>query len=172
MKAAELNGSVGSNPTLAAGHVGREDEVAASMHQVRQRPHVRALGLSAVIMLVGVVVVLMAQLLEANLPLLVVGLVVIGLGFALLGAAVWVARAARVHVVLDEEGYVLQGRDLTETGKWSDVGRVTRGNDRITLHHKDGTRVQLLVARSASADLDALGADIAQRLDANRGYGS
>mgnify|MGYP000966872978 FL=1 len=50
------------------------------------------------------------------------------------------------------------------------MGRVTRGSDRMTLHRKDGTRVQLVVARGAHADLDALGADIARRLDANRGY--
>ena len=77
----------------------------------------------------------------------------------------------RVHVVLDDDGYVIQCRDATEAGKWADVGRVTRNNDRITLYHKDGTRVQLRVTRGGSADLDALGEDIARRLDANRGYG-
>lgn len=143
----------------------------ASTHQIRQGPQVRALALAAVLMLLGVVVVLMAQLIDANPLLLVIGLVVIGFGFALLGGVAWVTRAARVRVVLDEDGYAIEGRGTTETGKWSDVGRVTRGNDRITLHHKDGTRVQLVVARSASADLDALGADIAQHLDADRGYG-
>ena len=142
----------------------------ATTHRVRQRPPLRALGLSAILMLVGVVVVLMAQLLEENLPLLVIGLVVIALGFALFGVSTWVARAMRVHVILDEDGYVLQGRDTTESGRWSDVGRVTRGSNRMTRHRKDGTRVQLVVARGAHADLDALGADIARRLDANRGY--
>lgn len=144
----------------------------ASTHQVRRRPPLRPLALSALLMLVGIVLVLMAGLLDANVPLLVLGLVVIGLGFALLAAAAWVAWVTRVYVVLDDDGYLLQGRDSTESGKWSDVGRVTRGSDRITLHHKDGTRVQLVVSRSASADLDALGTDIARHLDANRGYGA
>ncbi|MCB0910443.1 MAG: hypothetical protein KDB60_02370 [Propionibacteriaceae bacterium] len=146
--------------------------MAASTHQVRQRPPLRALALSAILMFVGIMLVLMAQLLDSNVALLAVGLVVVALGFALFAASAWVARAMRVHVVLDEDGYVLQGRDATEAGKWSDVGRVTRGRDRITLHHRDGTRVQLVVARSAGADLDALGADIAEHLDANRGYGA
>jgi hypothetical protein len=47
---------------------------------------------------------------------------------------------------------------------------VTRGRGRITMHRKDGTRVRLVVARGGQADLDALGADIAARLDVNRGY--
>lgn len=145
--------------------------MAASTHQVRQRPPLRALGLAAVLMLVGLVLVLMAELLDSNVPLLVLGFVVIGLGLVLFGTSVWLARSMRVHVVLDDDGYVIQGRDASEAGKWADVGRVTRGNDRITLYHKDGTRVQLLVTRGGSADLDLLGADIARRLDASRGYG-
>lgn len=171
MKAAELNGSVGSNPTLAAEHADGGGVVAASTHQVRQRPPLRALALSALLMLCGIVLVSMAELLDSNVPLLVVGLVVIALGLVLLGISLWIARVARVRVVLDEDGYLLQGRDVAETGKWADVGRVTRTHDRITLHHKDGTRVQLIGTRGVGSDLDALGADIAQRLDAHRGYG-
>lgn len=145
--------------------------MAASTHQVRQRPPLRALGLSAVLMLVGLVLVLMAELLDSNAPLLVLGFVVIALGLVLFGISVWVVRTMRIHVVLDEDGYVIQGRDATEAGKWADVGRVTRGNDRITLYHKDGTRVQLRVSHGDGSDLDALGDDISRRLDANRGYG-
>ncbi|MGC3994858.1 MAG: hypothetical protein QM779_12215 [Propionicimonas sp.] len=142
------------------------------MHQVRQRPPLRALALAAVMMLVGVLVILMAELLESNVWLLAAGLIVVGAGLGLFGASVWVARATRVHAVLDEDGYVLQGREATESGLWADVVRVTRGVDRISIHHKDGTRVQLVVARGAMADLDALGEDISRRLDANRGYGA
>jgi hypothetical protein len=146
--------------------------MAATTHQVRQRPPLRALGLAAVLMLVGVVLVLMAEVIDSALALVVIGLIVIGLGLALFGASVWVARTSRVHVVLDEDGYVIKGRDRTEAGAWKDVTRVTRGADRATLHHVDGTRVQLVVARGGEADLDALGEDIARRLDANRGYGA
>ncbi|MFT4110707.1 hypothetical protein [Propionicimonas sp.] len=144
----------------------------ASMHQVRQRPPLRALALSAVMMFVGILVILMAGLLDSNAWLLGAGLVIVGAGLGLFGASIWVARATRVHVVLDEDGYVLQGREASESGRWADVARVTRGPDRISIHHKDGTRVQLVVARGAVADLDALGDDISRRLDANRGYGS
>jgi hypothetical protein len=141
------------------------------MHEVRQRPPVRALALAGVLMLVGLVLMLMATVLEANLPLTVLGLVVIGLGLALFGAAEWTARTMRVQVNLDEDGYLIQARTASQAGTWADVVRVTRGQDRITLHHKDGSGVQLVVARGRVEDLDALSSDIATRLDANRGYG-
>lgn len=142
------------------------------MHLVRQRPTLRALGLAAVGMLVGVVVLLMAELLDSNGWLPAAGLLIIGASLGLFGASLWLARTTRVHVVLDEDGYVLQGRDGSESGQWGDVVRVTRGPDRISIHHKDGTCARLLVARGAVADLDALGEDISRRLDANRGYRS
>lgn len=142
------------------------------MHRVRQRPPLRALVLSAGLMLVGLVLVLMADLLDRNLPLTVAGLVVLGLGVVLFGVSFWVARAMRVEVVLDEAGYAFQGRDSAQSGRWADVRRVTRGADRISLFRADGTRVQLVVPRGRPADLDALGADIARRLDADRGYGA
>lgn len=142
------------------------------MHRVRQRPPLRALVLSAGLMLVGLVLVLMAELLDRNLPLAVAGLVVLGLGVVLFGVSFWVARATRVEVVLDEQGYAIQGRDTAQSGRWADVRRVTRAADRISLFRADGTRVQLVVPRGRPADLDALGADIARRLDADRGYGA
>jgi len=144
--------------------------VAATTHQVRQRPALRALALAALLMLVGLVLVLMADLLDRNLALTVIGLLALVLGAALFGASWWVARAARMQVVLDEDGYAIQGRDSAQEGRWADVRRVTSAAGRITLFLADGTRVLLAVPRGRRDDLDALGADIARRLDQNRGY--
>jgi hypothetical protein len=146
--------------------------VASTTHEVRQRPPVRALALAGLLMLVGLVLMLMATLLEAGLPLTVIGLVVIGLGLGLFLASVWISGTMRVEVRLDEDGYAITARTTSQAGKWADVVRVTRGSDRITLHHKDGAGVQLVVARGRTDDLDALSSDIAARLDASRGYGA
>lgn len=146
--------------------------MAATTHQVRQRPALRALALAALLMLVGLVLVLMADLLDRNLALTVTGALALVLGAGLFGASWWVARAARMQVVLDEDGYAIQGRDSAQAGRWADVRRVTSASGRITLFLADGNRVLLAVPRGRHDDLDALGADIARRLDQNRGYRS
>ncbi len=144
--------------------------MAASTHEIRQRPPLRALGLSALLSLVGLVLLLMATLVGANLLLTVAGLVVVVLGLALFVVAVWTAATQRARVELDDAGYAIRDEQMVHVGTWSEVARVTRGRDRITLHRRDGSRMRLLIPRGARADLDALGADIARRLDADRGY--
>jgi len=139
-------------------------------HQVRKRPSLRALGLAALLVLVGVVLLMMADLLDRQLALTAIGVVGVALGLALFVAAWLLARSMRVEMVLDEDGYRLAGPGRPEQGTWAGVGRVTRGERGITLHRKDGTRLQLVVARGGVADMDALGKDIAARLDTNRGY--
>lgn len=140
-------------------------------HQVRQRPPLRALVLAASLMVVGSVLMLMADLLHWPLLLTGLGLVVLLTGLALYVAAWWLARTMSVKVVLDDHGYQIQGPRISEAGTWGEIGRVTRGDGRITIHRKDGSLAQLMVAPSGTADLDALGADLAHRLDADRGYG-
>ncbi len=147
-------------------------QVASTTHQIRQRPPLRALALAAVLMVVGLVLVLMAELLDGNLALTVIGLVVLALGLALFGTSWWASRVTRVQVLLDDDGYSIEGRDSALSGRWSDVGRVTRGSDRITLYRADGHRVQLIVPSGHPSELDNLGADIIRRLDADRGYSS
>jgi hypothetical protein len=142
----------------------------ATRHQVRQRPSLRALGLAGVLVLVGLVLLMMADLLDRQVALTAIGVGGVVLGLSLFVAAWLLARSMRVEVVLDENGYWLAGPGRPEQGTWAEVGRVTRGERGITLHRKDGTKLQLVVARGGVADLDALGKDIAARLDVNRGY--
>jgi hypothetical protein len=142
----------------------------ATRHQVRQRPSLRALGLAGVLVLVGLVLLMMADLLDRQVALTAIGVGGVVLGLSLFVAAWLLARSMRVEVVLDENGYWLAGPGRPEQGTWAEVGRVTQGERGITLHRKDGTKLQLVVARGGVADLDALGKDIAARLDVNRGY--
>lgn len=126
--------------------------------------------LAAGLLLVGIVFLLMADLLDRQLALTALGVAGVVLGLVLFAAAWLLARSMRVEIVLDDDGYRLVGPVNADHGSWGDIGKVTLGARRITLHRKDGTRVQLVVARGGRADLDALGRDIASRLDDDRGY--
>jgi hypothetical protein len=144
--------------------------VTTTTHRVRQRPPLRALGLAAALVLVGIVLLLMADLIDREVALTTTGVVVVVLGLGLFVASWLVARSMRVQVVLDEAGYRLEGAIRPDGGTWSGITRVTQGSDRLTMLRKDGSRLQLVVARGSRADLDALSADIAARLDDDRGY--
>jgi hypothetical protein len=126
--------------------------------------------LAAALVVVGLVLLLMADLVDRQVALTALGVIALLVGLALFVAAWLLARSMRVEVVLDEDGYRVEGPAKGEKGTWAEVGKVTLGVDRITLHRLDGARVQLVVAHGGRADLDALGRDIAARLDADRGY--
>ncbi|MGV8907650.1 MAG: hypothetical protein ACOH1Y_01590 [Propionicimonas sp.] len=144
--------------------------MSSTTHQIRQRPPLRALVLAAGLVLVGIVFLLMADLLDRQPALTALGVVGVVLGLVLFAAAWLLARSMLVEVVLDDGGYRLVGPIHDGQGAWADISKVTLSASRITLHRKDGSRVQLVVARGGRADLDALGRDIASRLDADRGY--
>ncbi|MFZ0531006.1 MAG: hypothetical protein WAL91_10785 [Propionicimonas sp.] len=137
---------------------------------MRQRPPLRALVLAAALMLIGLVLVLMAQLLGWHLVLTVGGALALLFGVGLLVASWAIARSMSVDVVLDDNGFQVVGAGSNETGRWSDISRVTRSDGALGLYRRDGTVLHLVVARNSVADLDALGTDIAHRLDADRGY--
>lgn len=145
--------------------------MAATVHRVRQRPALRALGLAAVLVVFGGLMVLLADRLNGLLVLAIAGWVVIILGLVLLVAARGLARAMLVEVVLDEIGYQLRGPLGSKIGgSWAEISRVTRGKGRMTLHRQDGSKLHLVVAGGGTTDLDSLGADLSGRLDADRGY--
>ena len=139
-------------------------------HHVRQRPPLRALALASTLMVIGLVLLLMSHLQGWHLALMLIGTLALLLGVGLLAASLAMARSMSVDVVLDSEGYRVQGGGTNETGRWADVSRVTMSDGQLTLYGVDGSALRLMLARSSVADLDALGADIAKRLDADRGY--
>ena len=94
------------------------------------------------------------------------------LAVTLVVVALAAARRMAVTVVLDDERLRVQGEGRTQSADWSDVVKVTRATGRITLHRRNGSRVALVLPRGGAGDLNALGVDIARRLDANRGYQS
>lgn len=141
-----------------------------TVHVIRARPPLRALVLGAVGTVVGLGFVLVGSLAGWPAPL-VAGWVLVVVGLGLFGAAWLAARRARVQVVLDEDGYRLDGPHGASTVRWADVARVTRAADRLVLYAKDHSITELVAPASSRADLDAIGADMARHLDASRGYG-
>lgn len=130
----------------------------------------RALALASALMVVGLVLMLMAHLLAWHLAPALIGALALLLGVALFAASWAVARSMSVDVVLDDTGFTVHGAGTDESGRWADINRVTRADGTLTLHRLDGSMLRLVVSRSSAADLDALGGDIARRLDADRGY--
>ena len=143
-----------------------------STHLMKPRPPVRAFGLAAVFALVGVGFFVAPDVLGWDRVLRAIGVVFIVLGFAILGLAVVAMQRMKVEIVLDDAGYRVIGPFGAKTGAWADVVRVTRAEGQILLYGRDNRRTVIVMPRGGVGDLDALGADIAQHLNAHRGYGS
>ena len=141
-----------------------------TVHVISARPPLRALALGAVGTVVGLGLVLVGSL-AGWAPATAAGWVLVAVGLGLFVAAGVAARRARVRVVLDDAGYRLDGPGGTSSVDWADVSRVTRAPDRIVVYARDGGITELVAPPSSRADLDAIGADMARHLDANRGYG-
>lgn len=144
--------------------------MAESTHLMKPRPPVRAFALAALLVVLGAALAVLPDALHWPVALIVLGVVLIVAGLGLLWVAVNAMRTMRVRVVLDDQGFRVEGPGEPRQGSWTDITRVTRSPGRITLHRRDGGQTHLVVPRGGSADLAALGADIVRRLDASRGY--
>lgn len=143
-----------------------------STHVLKPRPPLRAFALTAILALVGVVVFASPDLFGWDPVLRTVGIAVLVLGFGILVLAFGAMRRNQVQVILDAQGYRVVGPDRTRTGSWEDITKVTRANRQLILYGRDGKRTAITLPRGGGGDLDALGADVARRLDTQRGYGS
>lgn len=104
----------------------------ATRNQVRQCPALLALGSLPSSVLVGVVLLMMADLLACQVALTAIGVVRVVLGLALFVAAWLLARSMRVEVVLDENGYWLHGPGMSRAGH---LGGAPQGRARRPRHH-------------------------------------
>jgi len=130
----------------------------------------RAVGLAALLAVVGAGLIVARS--AAALP---VGLAVIGwvllVGAVALIVVAWTSwRRMRVRIELSDDGYVIDGPDSHEEGRWADVTKVTQTPTTLVLHHRDEHRVRLVSQRGVTAELVHLTGDLARRLDASRGY--
>lgn len=146
--------------------------MAGTTHVMRPRPPIRALGIAAVLALLGMGAFALPYLLDWSEGLRIVGLVLLALGVALAVTGLTAVRRLSATVLLDEQGFRMHTPTGSQEGDWDDIVKVTRSTGRITLHKRDGSQVAMVVPRGGSGDLDGLGVDIANRLNANRGYAS
>ena len=139
-------------------------------HVMKPRPPLRAFGLAAVLAVVGMGFVIAPDVTGWHVILRAIGIALLLVGLAILGLAVLAVQRFRMEVVLDDEGYRVVSPTGTREGAWAEVVKVTRGERRLVLHRRDGTRIAVTQPRGGAGDLNALGTDIARRLDASRGY--
>lgn len=146
--------------------------MAATTHVMRPRPPIRALGIAAVLALLGMGAFALQYFMNWSEALRIVGLVLLALGVALAVTGFTAVRRLSATVSLDEQGFRMDTPTGSQAGEWGEIVKVTRSTGRITLHKRDGSQVAMVVPRGGSGDLDGLGVDIAGRLNANRGYAS
>lgn len=146
--------------------------MATTTHLMKPRPPLRAFGIAAVLAVVGIGFFALEIAMHWHWALQVVGVVFLVLAVALVAVAVAFSRRQHATVELDEDGLRVVSPSGTRSAEWDDIVKVTRAAGRINLFRRDGSQIALVVPRGGSGDLNALGRDIADRLNAHRGYGS
>lgn len=136
-------------------------------HVLRPAPPLRSYVLAAVLAVLGVAM-LVGSRFGANLWLFVFGALVLADALVLVLVMRISSHRAQVAVDLDDDGYVVHGRDGDVRGTWSSVTRVTRSDDGTQLvFHQGPDRRLVLMGR----DVTSLESDVVRCLDASRGYG-
>lgn len=146
--------------------------MSTTRHVMKPRPPLRAFGTAAVLAIVGMGFVVAPDVFGWDPIVRAIGIAFLVLGLAVLGLAMVAMRRLRVEIVLDDAGYRVAAPTGTRAAPWTDVVRVTRAERRLIVYGRDGTRTLMTHPRGGAGDLDALGADIARRLDSSRGYGN
>ena len=145
--------------------------MATSTYVIKPRPAVRAFALSALLALLGAAVVLLAAENAWPTAVLALGVAVLVLAVGLIVLALVARSRMAVTVELTDEGYLVREPSGVREGVWSEVTKVTEAPGRLTFHAGDEKRFHL-VSPAGSGELDRIAAEVARRLDVNRGYGS
>ena len=141
---------------------------------LKPRPPLRAFVLAAVVSMVGAVLITVAAANGWPTPWLVLCILVLAAGVLLCLAAVWSMWRMRTMVEVTDDGYTIRTPGAVRSGRWDEVTKVTQATNgaHITLYHGQVTRTHILSPGNvATAEMEALGAEIARRMDANR-YGT
>ncbi|QNP55114.1 hypothetical protein [Tessaracoccus defluvii] len=100
----------------------------------------------------------------------VIGGVLLVAGLALTALALYVMRQATLRLTLREDGYAVTGNGTRLEGAWREVTRVTatKERERLTIHHHDDRRTNLVFPIAQNSQIDDVIADVRGRLDAAR----
>ncbi len=141
----------------------------------------RALVVASVVSVLGAGVMVASSAFTWPVGLFLFGAFLILAGVSLAVAAWLVSRRQRASVSLSEDGYLVHTAAGDESGTWGAVSKVSMAQDgsRISLVEGSGDKARTTHVlrpesrlKNEAARWDALGADIASRLDKNRGYTS
>ncbi len=139
----------------------------------------RAFVVAGVASVLGAAVSVLSSALAWPSVLLVLGVVLLVAGVALAVAGWLISRRQRASVIVSDQGYRVHTAAGDEQGAWATVSKVSMTEDgsRISLTEASGdAELTTHILRPASrlkgeAELwESLAADIARRLDKNRGY--
>ncbi|AZZ41097.1 hypothetical protein C0Z11_00990 [Acidipropionibacterium jensenii] len=142
-------------------------------HVLTPRPPFRGYVIAAVLSLAGAALIVIAAAQGWANGWIALFAVLLALGIALGLTATWSMIRMRLYVDLDTTGYRIHGAGQDRSGRWADVTRaaLTESRSRLTLYHGQVGRTHIV--RPGVGDpreMDELAADVARRLDADRGY--
>ena len=135
-------------------------------------PPVRALAIAAALTVIGAGVVVLASAWGWPVGVAVAAIVLIVLGLGLAVAALVLTARARTVVRADDEQLTVVRAGRSDSVRWASIGEVTLVGPRLALHDQQGRTALAVLNRRARTDpaFMALAAEIARRLDADRGY--
>ena len=135
-------------------------------------PPVRALAISAALVVVGVGLLVPTSAYGWPVGVLVLAVVLAVLGVALGLAALLVTRRIRSTVVTDAEQIVVEHAGSRQSLRWAEIGTARVMGQRLVISRKEGEGgVSVLnPRRRANPTFLALMTEVQQRLDADRGY--
>ncbi len=142
-------------------------------HVLKPRPPSRGYAIAAVLSLAGAVLIVIAAAQGWANGWIALFAVILAFGIALALTATWSMIRMRLYVDLDAEGYHIHGAGQDRRGSWAKVTKaaLTETRSRLTLYHGQVGRTHIV--RPGVGDpqeMDDLAADVARRLDADRGY--
>lgn len=143
--------------------------MSASTYVIRPRPPFRALVISAVLSLLGALLLVLGLALSWHIVVAVLGGVLLSAGVALFIAAVVVMRRRVVVLTLDAQGYTVVGAGQDHKGTWKKVTRVTQNEagDRLTIHESE-QRTYLYFMTPDGELIEAVAKELRRRLRASR----
>lgn len=142
-------------------------------HVLTPRPPFVGFAIAAVLSIAGAILIVVAASRGWSNGWIALFAVVLAFGIALALTATWSMFRMRLFVDLDAEGYHIHGAGQDRRGRWADVTKaaLTETRSRLTLYHGQVKRTHIV--RPGVGDpkeMDDLAADVARRLDADRGY--
>ena len=135
-------------------------------------PPVRALAISAGLVVVGVVLLVLTSAYGWSTGVLVLAVVLAVLGVALGLVALVLTRRIRSVVLTSPDAITVEHAGSRRELRWAEVGEVRVVGHRLVLSRKEGEgSVSVLNPRMrANPTFLALMTEVQQRLDADRGY--